>query len=769
MSITEEQLRLIAAEIREAKGAAEAIATEAARRRGIQFSIEVLGRNAQPEADTVASDAAARLAALAAVTASPFFCRVTAITQIDRKPMREGYLFSKVRFPGVLPIDDREEILLSWTSPLYATLRGARPGRTVEIEDPSGSVRHVVESSSDWSVLLPMAEGIVVRTGETDLHVARETDVSLPVSIDNVPADSEPARSAVSEPQISPVKRGYGLGEIIALADASQRSVMHLPFLSDVLVEGPPGSGKTSVGLMRIPCLLDRQWDELRLNPGRDPAFHTQDSMRVLVMNPEMVPYLERLMRDIAIPSVSVQTLGDFCRDVCKRVGLQVLTGVPRRCSRPLEQAKFSIDGLAAFTSAFKSSVKEYWIESGEEIKQKFTDIHPKLGQDAHRRLEKWISSVLAWDLRDDAGLDPSLRIGQALNDWAFHCLRELSPADVDIRMTGRNLASINDERARGRDAVRRISAMCNTILKHAVDRKRITERLQAAGQLTDAMIDEWRQQALRRADAPATCSEGDYALHGLLAAMFLMSDVPRQEKALIGARMPSLTHVAIDEAQDISSVHVYLLRTMLSSKGSLTLVGDLRQRIDGHGYFETWNHLPLREPRHAAFAVNHRQTMPIGNFVRDEHRRLYGADADWRSSSRPGPDVRRLSIRASSAGDVIGAEVLHWVREFPDSNCGVLFVDDHDPETLAVLRDEVEAALHDELVTVDLAIAESSERQLRKESGVILAPVGLTKGLEFDVVILVSRMTLDSYVDKNRHYVGCSRARTALTVIDVD
>jgi DNA helicase IV len=51
----------------------------------------------------------------------------------------------------------------------------------------------------------------------------------------------------------------------------------------------------------------------------------------------------------------------------------------------------------------------------------------------------------------------------------------------------------------------------------------------------------------------------------------------------------------------------------------------------------------------------------------------------------------------------------------------------------------------------------------------VILAPVGLTKGLEFDVVVLVSPASLTSEVDQNRHYVGCSRARTGLTVVTTE
>ena len=65
----------------------------------------------------------------------------------------------------------------------------------------------------------------------------------------------------------------------------------------------------------------------------------------------------------------------------------------------------------------------------------------------------------------------------------------------------------------------------------------------------------------------------------------------------------------------------------------------------------------------------------------------------------------------------------------------------------------------------VELALRDSSDRQLRRDSGVILAQVGLTKGLEFDVVVLIAPIIQESETQK-KFYVGCGRARTALSVI---
>jgi len=767
MSATQEQLRAVATEIQQAKSVAALIARTAARQRGMDFRIDVIGGNAQSVSE-VTAHVAAKLAALAAIAPAPFFCRVTATTQINRNPLRETFLFSKARFPGTMDIEGSSETLLSWTSPLYAFVRDARPESIVEMEGGRGPVRHKVHASSDWSLLLPEAEGILVRTPETDLVLARESELETPGALRQLPIAGYSPGEATSDPQAAPVKQSYGLGEIIALADATQRTAMHLPFSEDVLVEGPPGSGKTSVGLMRIPCLLDRQWKELGLDPEKDRPVHTEESMRVLVMNAEMVPYLERLMRDISISRVPVETLGDYCRDICKRAGLQILTGIPRRCSLELDRVKFAPEGLEAFVSAIKTSVRDYWAEASGDIERKFKDAHPSLGTEAFRVLGSWVSHVAEWKI-NTIEINPRLRIGQRLNNWAFHRLRENAPMDSGQLGFGESLTKQNEDRGRAREAIRRISAMCNTILKQVLERKRITDRLESSEALTPELLREWQSQASRRADVAATCSDGDYALHGLITALFLLSNVPNDEKALVGARLPRLTHAAVDEAQDIAYIHVLLLRYMLADNGTLTLVGDLRQRIDGSGHFQAWKQLPLRHPKHAVFSVNHRQTKPIGDFVRDEHYRVYREAATWESSKRSGPPVRLLTADLPSLGDVVGRDVLRWLREFPECSCGVLFTEDHSFEVLGKLRDDVEGALHDELVTVDLALADSSERQLRKDSGVILAPVGLTKGLEFDVVVLVSPASLSSEVNRNRHYVGCSRARTGLTVVTTE
>jgi len=111
-------------------------------------------------------------------------------------------------------------------------------------------------------------------------------------------------------------------------------------------------------------------------------------------------------------------------------------------------------------------------------------------------------------------------------------------------------------------------------------------------------------------------------------------------------------------------------------------------------------------------------------------------------------------------------SEIGYWLTTFPNSLVGVLFVDPPQPQDTSRWQVSLESGLSDHLVSVDVASAESSDRQFRRNSGVVLAPVALTKGLEFDAVVMIVPATAQDSGHDNRMYVGASRARDGLSVV---
>ena len=105
----------------------------------------------------------------------------------------------------------------------------------------------------------------------------------------------------------------YGLGEIIDKADVVQRTAMQLPYNRHVVLEGPPGSGKSSVGLMRVAVLINEQFDVLDTDRSDVAAWrYTTGKTRVLVRHEPMVPYLARGLTELNVHGVRTETLASF-------------------------------------------------------------------------------------------------------------------------------------------------------------------------------------------------------------------------------------------------------------------------------------------------------------------------------------------------------------------------------------------------------------------------------------------------------------------------
>lgn len=289
-------------------------------RQGIKFELDLLRRNL-------------------------FFARVN--VQFDRDPRPTAILLTKARAAGEVYSHGQWEII-SYTSPLYAHILDRPVNSRFSLANGNGGV---IGTSGSFESVLPEIRraSYLLRSGK----VFVESEHAL-------------AQASVAPPTTRPTKEyrsatTFGLGEIIELADSSQRTAMHLPFSHSVLIEGPPGSGKTSVGIMRIPCLIDRQWEELKLDRRKDRPFHEPESMRVLVMNEEMVDYLGDLVRSLRIEGVVVETLHDLLLRACDDA--RVLKGPIADEVPSLAQMKNRPAAVAAVWSGFQRHSRQYLVQ----------------------------------------------------------------------------------------------------------------------------------------------------------------------------------------------------------------------------------------------------------------------------------------------------------------------------------------------------------------------------------------------------------------------
>jgi hypothetical protein len=620
----------------------------------------------------------------------------------ENNDSRERFLFTKARLQ-VSILNDRWS-LLPWTNPLLARFKQKRPGETAEIPAPNDGrspTHHKILEAVKFGQILPTVLRAEYQLEEGDVFVVDEKELDAPRPVDEYR-----------------VTEGFGLGEIIELADATQYQAMQLPFAHTVLIEGPPGSGKTSIALMRIPCLIDQQWNELGLHREQgDPPFHTKLSVRVLVMNEEMIEYLQRMIRhpSIGLDYVPVLPLTDFCRDICRDAG--VLMGIASQETPALTNLKLHPMAIPAIAAGFQKWVRRRWDDAKEAFAAELTAMSADAGGRVVQSIGRWVDGIVAlappnvtWEGAPNLAaslhsifVDEKRRLGTVSAPRGGMSLQEQMRYESEQREKTSALA-----------ALRALFEHVALFVKSFFDRKEIVNAMVATpkfeallrtftdeGRVVKSDLKyEWVHQTLSQVQK---LSKGDFALTAWLAAHVAMTIDMDGSKPAFGGVAPRLTHAVIDEAQDVALAHVGLLRRLLHRDGTVTLVGDLRQRVSHRGHFASWQDFGLTNITRAIFRVNYRQSKPLGDYVGAIHTRLFGEPPAWRTSERPGPKPRMrrlLGIRDLNAA--IAKEVSYWRREMPGSTVAVLY---HGRWGGAKkMKDELEVRLHESIDKVHLA-----------------------------------------------------------------
>lgn len=714
-----------------------------------------------------------QLSSLRAIKTSPFFARVdTKISSPRHGTEKTTYLISSCRGAVLLAEDDWE--IISWTSPVTAQLLDKEIGVSFD----SGNSKFVIGESGRFSKVVPDLKDLHYRLECGTFRLTDPAAIEGPLELLGQPEEPSTEYEA---------PESFELGEIIELADSTQRTAMHLPFDESVIVEGPPGSGKTSIGIMRIPCLIDRQWEELDLNPQTQPEFHSAKSMRILVFNDEMVSYLDSLTRSLGVHGVPVSTLGDFFLQVCRDA--KTLSGRTVFDSEELAYIKAHPLALNAFWSGFKQHINTLWTERKEEFNQKFSELGT-LGVSLCKGLEAWVEQVLKSDVVD--GEVPSLvNLASRSGTWhqralttipekitlgpraSFAQQRVVEEREVEIRDRKKLIDSIIKILKEFSAAVLARHASANAMFETG----EYDQLLQACINegMDEGSVEEASKQWLDQYQSKRPrFSEYDMTLAAWLGVHVSLAP-SSGPKPVIGSQLASLTHIVVDEAQDVSATHAAVLRKLIDRQGTMTFVGDLNQHLKIAGGLRAWSDLGLPDAKRAVFNMNYRQTFELGQFVRKLHEELFGIVPVWEASPKrigPNPRVRQCGPSLNDMVLRISEEISYWRDETARCTVGVLFDGQVDVDELEIFQESIEEAIEELLVPVYLIRPDSRDRAILKTDCVVIAPVEATKGLEFDSVVLLDNSGMEpsetpgaSRRRQNGFYVAASRARQGLSI----
>jgi DNA helicase-2/ATP-dependent DNA helicase PcrA len=506
------------------------------------------------------------------------------------------------------------------------------------------------------------------------------------------------ARSASAPPRLGfeahgERRRDRFLPAIAALIDPRQFDLISRPSSGVIVVQGSAGSGKTTIGLHRIAYLS-----------FAEPGYFRPESMLVVVYQRALAAYVSRVLPDLQVPGVKVRTFTSWTEEMRKAVlpslGWDVTEATPPIVMRAKSHG--AMLGILA---------------------------------DRQDELAFWCRELLAAECGGHAETEPVLAawdkssgpVDARVTELArFVKQAPLSPTErTRIESCGARL------RRRTQDVVSEWAALLT-------DREALGRGFakHAPELFSDSQIDQIYRWCVDRDRLRTGATRGDedderFALdvedEALLLRIFQLQRGP-----LRNAKGPlAYHHLMIDEVQDFAPVELAVLLDATTSRRSITLAGDTQQGIAPEHGFLSWTEMLERlglphecvEP----LRISYRSTRQIVDCALHVLGPLMGDERP--QVPRSGAEVE--SFRFGSSGEA--SEFL--VRMLRD------LMHREPLASVALIACHAEQA---RLYYEGLAAAEVPGVRLVADQdfcfrpGIDVTDVKQTKGLEFDIVVLL-------------------------------
>ena len=582
-----------------------------------------------------------------------------------------------------------------------------------------------------------------------------------------------------AEQHARPGKLGVGnestddkhLKEVTALIDARQFELITRSDAGLVVIQGGAGSGKTTIGLHRLAYLA-----------FRDPRRFRPDKMLVIVFNDALVRYIAGVLPALGVAGVQTRTYGDWAART--RHGLytrlptkyhedtpSVVTRLKKHpallaivrgyCdARAASVARELEAALAGEGEAGQGVLQTLAKSAGKPLVQRFhalgtfatSDAGKSLSTNARVALER-ISARAVADARDvpsawaelltdrealARGLEQhapgAFTPGQLERAHAWftaRCAEVIAELDGDNGSRGRDLVQREEDEAASRRS-RQDEDDVDLEIRAGIDGREILER---------ARLDVEDDTLL-------------LLLHQALRGHLTRGGTTREPI--------QYEHILVDEAQDLSPLELSVVLGTSSKAQSITLAGDVQQRMLLDNGFSDWNtvlgELGFSHVEIEPLKLSYRSTHEIIEFSRSVLGPLASADAP--SATRQGAPVELFALGHAGDATAFLSEALRELgSDEPTASVAIVarFPEQADVYYQALVRAEVRG------------VRRVAEQDFSFKPGIDVTDVRQVKGLEFDYVVLVD-VTDNSYPDDDeaRHllHIGATRAAHQLWIL---
>jgi DNA helicase-2/ATP-dependent DNA helicase PcrA len=541
------------------------------------------------------------------------------------------------------------------------------------------------------------------------------------------------------------------LREITALIDPRQFELITKPDAGLVVIQGGAGSGKTTIALHRLAYLA-----------FRDARRFRSERMLVIVFNDALVRYIAEVLPALGVGGIVPRTYASWAartrQGLYPRLPTRYDENTPSTVTR-LKKHPAMLKAVAAHVESLAGRAQSELVKAlanDAEIAQRalsaFTTGERPLAHRCHS-----LVSFLASDA--GKGLTTNGRVAlERIADKTLAVARDVPGAWADLLTDKAALRKTLEEQAPGEFStgeLERAHAWCaahsSAVLAELETEAKPGGLVEAAHEDDDdpeprAGIDG------RAIDERARLDTEDDAL------LLLLHQRLRGPLTKGGTSREPIVfeHILVDEAQDLSPVELAVVLATASSAQSITLAGDVQQRMLLDNGFTDWNTV-LGELGYAHVAIeplklSYRSSQEIVEFSRAVLGPLAAKDAP--AATRHGAPVELFAF--GHAGDAV-AFLTDSLRELVSSEPAA--------SVALIARFPEQADLYfDALRRAEVpALRRVAEQDFSFRPGIDVTDVRQVKGLEFDYVILLD-VTESAYPvdDEARHLLHIAATRAA-------
>lgn len=522
------------------------------------------------------------------------------------------------------------------------------------------------------------------------------------------------------------------LRDIVSTIQEEQDKIIRAAKNTALIIQGVAGSGKTTVALHRLAFLLYQYKEQV-----------SAEKMIIFAPNRMFLDYISDVLPELGVGNIAQNTFPDWAAEVLgltlpeQNTAETLNRWFEREGGMPeiTEETPGRFKGSTALMGIIEASVK--LLENGAVPEGDFS---PWEGTVLHR------SMILRWHNEEYAPYPPAKRkerVMARIHRWIEMELKKSPSA-----------AALKDRKKKGAAREKSYSSKWPKyeplmIYKQIFRAVKIPEDwpAEAPSSIPRAVLKETakdlKKNMIREEDLPP-----------LLYLHYLLSGNEGTER---------FDHIVIDEAQDFSPFQIAVLDLYVRGH-SFTILGDLSQGIHAYKGVHAWEEMQsLFAPEHTAYHAltrSYRSTMEIIEFATGILSSGVGSPLLAVPVFRSGNPVRLIAY-----GDKLPAEAASGGDKRTDAvRTALSALSGREYRTVAVLTRSLREAqeLYAELAGQfeDIHLIDGSMTEYL--GGLSVLPVYLSKGLEFDAVILADADE-EHYGpaawDAKLMYVGCTRA----------